>query len=753
MEASLRRFRSELADTTEDFYGSSRLVGGLTDVDEQAVILDCLRQPLTRCSANAAEDARAVATVHRILMFLEFVGVDPAAIDDIKPASLGNAPSSTRKNSLKTVRSALGKKVHIYSGHHFVATHYNKPVFCHFCKEMLWGFGNQGYECQFCGYAVHKRKCVTSLTEPCSGMMPTPSEKPEEGADAGANAASAPASGAAAATASSATAGESGPGAAAATPGADKRGKGKLKGKRGGSKVVIDVEAAPDSGGERRSLKEEKAAGGAGNAGDRNSAVSTGSGGSGGGFLSAFRIARSGSSLGDREKSKSLESLNSLTVPDGDGAPASPSSGKGSAGGKGSKGHNKRKSDLSGLQGPSAAASKEERRRASLNPTALSSHPKAQTSSATSLNELVAVSETQSDTSSIGDLSQVSSRNMTATCWSLSVPPEVVEGTSHDEIKRQEGIFELIQTEQNYVNDLDIILNVFAAPLRKHLSKREYDTIFGNVDELFRVHSELMGALMQRQEESGFFVSGVGDIFLAKVPEMRVYALFCSRQQRALQLLRLLGSTKQIAAVLEGAAENRRCRRLSLKDFMATPMQRLTRYPLLLEMVLKSTAPDHEDHKTVQQSIRGFKDAASAVNHAVRRSENRAKLEQLQANLDFSPLGPDAVKLSIVNSNRIFICEGPLSMRIGRKMVKCIVFLFSDSVLITKKADKKFEVVEPPIALLELLIRNVETLHTKDQNNFLLVRYVTGRRGGRGAEQGVGARAHVWRRVHAGRVV
>uniref|UniRef100_A0A8D8Y8J7 Protein kinase C n=1 Tax=Cacopsylla melanoneura TaxID=428564 RepID=A0A8D8Y8J7_9HEMI len=60
------------------------------------------------------------------------------------------------------------QKVHQVKGHNFVAKFFRQPTFCAFCKDFLWGFGKQGYQCQTCQTAVHK-KCHDKLLTKCSG--------------------------------------------------------------------------------------------------------------------------------------------------------------------------------------------------------------------------------------------------------------------------------------------------------------------------------------------------------------------------------------------------------------------------------------------------------------------------------------------------------------------------------------------------------------------------------------------------------
>ncbi|ULT81208.1 hypothetical protein L3Y34_011236 [Caenorhabditis briggsae] len=288
---------------------------------------------------------------------------------------------------------------------------------------------------------------------------------------------------------------------------------------------------------------------------------------------------------------------------------------------------------------------------------------------------------------------------------------DVLRHLKPKEKKRQEVINELFHTERTHVRNLKILYHLFYKPLctNKMISEELMTLLFANLEELLALHKGMSDAMRSEVEKwrtapprvNGGIYGDIGllmeSMFDGEAAEnlMRVTATFCQHQQHALEFLRNRCKREKDDAFvrfLADAESNPVCRKLQLKDMIPVEMQRLVKYPLLLETIAKYTTEPSEEQDCLLRTVTSAKKILSAVNTAKRNAENYRRLEELQKRTDTLPfdkefLGHDYTNLNLTKFRLVH--DGPLTCRFNRgKMVELhVVLLENILVLFTKYSD------------------------------------------------------------------
>ncbi|XP_033928178.1 rho guanine nucleotide exchange factor 1, partial [Melopsittacus undulatus] len=287
--------------------------------------------------------------------------------------------------------------------------------------------------------------------------------------------------------------------------------------------------------------------------------------------------------------------------------------------------------------------------------------------------------------------------------WRALVPPPLLQGLSKRELRRQEVINELVLTERTHVRVLRVLLELFHGPSLRggFFPPTDLHNIFPGLEELVEAHALFLGSLRRRQEESGFVIGAIGDLLLARFegPEglwfQKISARFCSRQPFALEQLKAKQrKDARFNHLIQAAESHPRCRRLQLRDIIPSEMQRLTKYPLLLQSISACTE-DAEDRARVEKAADCCRRILDHVNQEVREMENFMKLKDFQRRLDLSGLkqssepwlsefkGTELTKRQLVH-------EGLLSWRLGKdKAVDAHALLLDSLLVLLQRQDER----------------------------------------------------------------
>uniref|UniRef100_A0A8C9L9R5 Rho guanine nucleotide exchange factor 11 n=1 Tax=Pavo cristatus TaxID=9049 RepID=A0A8C9L9R5_PAVCR len=331
--------------------------------------------------------------------------------------------------------------------------------------------------------------------------------------------------------------------------------------------------------------------------------------------------------------------------------------------------------------------------------------------------------------------------------WQHTVGRELLASLPQKEIDRQEVINELFATEGSHLRILRVLDLLFYQRMRKEslLSREELALLFPNLPDVIEIHNSLSESMKKLREE-GPIIKEIGDLMLsrfdglAKEEIQQVTADFCSYQSIALELIK----TKQrketrFQIFMQEAESNPQCRRLQLKDLIISEMQRLTKYPLLLENILKHTEAGTSEHDKLCRARDQCRDILKYVNEAVKQAENRHRLEGYQKRLDATSLertsNPLAAEFKSLDlTSRRMIHEGPLTWRISKdKTVDLHVLLLEDLLVLLQKQDEKLvlkchgktalgsldnkQTFSPVLKLNSVLIRSVAT----DKRAFFII--------------------------------
>ncbi|XP_032058940.1 intersectin-1 isoform X7 [Aythya fuligula] len=294
------------------------------------------------------------------------------------------------------------------------------------------------------------------------------------------------------------------------------------------------------------------------------------------------------------------------------------------------------------------------------------------------------------------------------------------------ERKRQGYIHELIVTEENYVNDLQLVTEIFQKPLMESelLTEKEVAMIFVNWKELIMCNIKLLKALRVRKKMSGekMPVKMIGDILTAQLPHMQPYIRFCSCQLNGAALIQQkTDEVPEFKEFVKRLAMDPRCKGMPLSSFLLKPMQRVTRYPLIIKNIIENTPENHPDHSHLKHALEKAEELCSQVNEGVREKENSDRLEWIQAHVQCEGLSEQLVFNSVTN------CLGPRKFLHSGKLYKAksnkelYGFLFNDFLLLTQiikplgssgtdkvfspKSNLQYKMYKTPIFLNEVLVK------------------------------------------------
>lgn len=198
--------------------------------------------------------------------------------------------------------------------------------------------------------------------------------------------------------------------------------------------------------------------------------------------------------------------------------------------------------------------------------------------------------------------------------------------------KRECCLKELRQTEEKYSETLQSILQHFMKPLVRFLQPQDMESIFINIKDLADIHRQLLEEI--QTSISDFGAKTLHQVFLNYKERLLLYGRYCSQVETATKHIDMLSNTREdIRMKLEECSKRANSGRFSLRDLLMVPMQRVLKYHLLLQELMKQTS-DPTDKDNLRTALDAMRDLAQCVNEVKRDNEIIKQITSFQLSIE-----------------------------------------------------------------------------------------------------------------------
>ena len=140
------------------------------------------------------------------------------------------------------------------------------------------------------------------------------------------------------------------------------------------------------------------------------------------------------------------------------------------------------------------------------------------------------------------------------------------------------------------------------------------------------------------------------EFILQQFPHMSPYIRFCSRQLNAAALIQQRHeNVPEFRELLKRCQMHPKVKGMPLTSYLLKPMQRITKYPLLIKKILEGTHNEHPDFQLLEEALHKAEELCTQVNEGVREQENSERLEWLQRRVHIEGLDERLVFNSLTN--------------------------------------------------------------------------------------------------------
>ncbi|KAJ1530366.1 hypothetical protein ONE63_005276 [Megalurothrips usitatus] len=306
--------------------------------------------------------------------------------------------------------------------------------------------------------------------------------------------------------------------------------------------------------------------------------------------------------------------------------------------------------------------------------------------------------------------------------WTPTVSKEVTKKLKEKEIKRQEHMYEFILTEKHHCLTLRVMQKVFVEGLQKHFQLgADLGRMFPRLADLTEIHLEFLAKLREKQRASPV-IDTLSDILLEQFSGegaarlKACYGEFCSKHRDAVNMYKFyLQHDRRFGEFVKHCQGNPLLKKKGIPECILFVTQRLTKYPLLIEPLIKTSKDNKVEQEKLLRALALVKEILVEVDAQVAEKEKEDRKLEIYNRIDAKSFtyhrGHKFKKSDILADSRKLRFEGVAMLMQGRsKMQVVLVIVLSDVLFFLLESNHKYSFFTPDnkagvISLQKLLVR------------------------------------------------
>ena len=270
---------------------------------------------------------------------------------------------------------------------------------------------------------------------------------------------------------------------------------------------------------------------------------------------------------------------------------------------------------------------------------------------------------------------------------------------------------EIIETEQTYLNGLNILLHELINPMFEQIliDSKHQQQITSNIPQLLAFHDKFLSELVAVHEYEQIIdddpFKSISQVFISQNKEelISLYFEYVSNYDAILDLFGNMVQNKELQKFLK----QKRRERKPLTNYLILPIQRIPRYILLLNDLNKHTKQNDIDHKHTKYALECVQEIANEINERKRIIENRSTLLQIQESLN-------GLTESIIQPNREFLKQFVFIKKANNR--QRILFCFNDIVIVTNSKLKVKHILD--VRTIEIKFQHHKEVNSDEEVKF-----------------------------------